>query len=145
MGISRPTMTSSFHFKILGGLWAVLGGVPAVALIATLRAILMDPAGGYDVLPVFIILIPLPLALLGVVNSWALIARRRVARPLTLALSSLLVFVSAMFLLGLLGSALPTFLRFGPVPVLAAIGVYGLWTMLSHRGKEAFRLHVGGT
>jgi hypothetical protein len=83
-------------------------------------------------------------AVFACTNAWALLRRRRVARPLT-------VFSSLLLLIGLL-LEIPDFLAtikilnvarwvlIGVALLLSAL--YGLWLMLSKAGKDAFEAYV---
>ncbi len=134
-------MNRGIHFKILGSLWLVWGGMATVNQVVGLwrtwgdswssAADLIDPMTVY----VFV--------LVGafVLNGWGLLSRKRWTRPVTIALSFLYLFTSPLILL----VNFPW--QYGVLPLLTLVlvfimGLYGLWLMLSKRGEEAFRLYV---
>lgn len=125
-------------FKMFASLWLILGVIATAGLIIQLWQILKYPD---TPLVAFIGTLPfLVLSSATIINGWALFARKRWARLLTIVLSSILIFYSVISL-GLIGS------KFGIIPfllvmVLFSLALYGLWIMLSKRGEDSFGLYV---
>lgn len=115
------------HRRLLGWVWLVSGTVILLSGGFGLFAIFRDPTGGYDFLPAFLVFVVLPFSLLCVLTGYALMADKGVARPLTVLLSSILAVVSGLLLVW--GRTLVVF-RYVPVPLLLALGIYGIVVVL---------------
>ncbi len=129
-------MNMRIHFKILGGFWLLIGGVVTVGLVVGLWQMWRTqnlPAA--EILRFFVF----SFALNGVaiINGWGLLSRKRWARMATIILSSILLFTSLSSLLVEMDGVGVLLMI-----LLSIIGLYGLWLMLSMRGKEAFGVYV---
>ncbi len=131
-------MNMILHFKALGSFWLIAGAIGIVELVVQLRPIWSTQ----DTLSQAIIGTVPFLVLSGhaIINGWALLSHKRYGRQITIVLSSILLLYSIVspFFIEWRYSVL-TWL----IPALLFImGLYGLWLMLSKRGKEAFKLYA---
>ena len=120
-------MTNNRKFKMLGAAWLVLGGftfaiVPIPSLFSLVRGNTPSPFEAGDEWPIVVLVFAVAGAIC-MVNGLALLRRNRVARPL-LIVSSLLLLPSA----GLI------------VPLLVVLP--SLWLTLSTGGKEALESYL---
>ena len=118
--------TNNRNIKILGAAWLVLGGLALAYVIANLFSLALgnspsaeEVSDGYWVFFVGAIVI----GAIGMVNGLALLRRNRVARPILIS-SSVLLLPS----IGLL------------VPLLVVAP--SLWLTLSRDGKETFESYM---
>ncbi len=125
-------MNMRIHFKILGGLWLLIGGIFIVSLVVGLWQIWRTQDIPFGV---FVVGFVFGFALSGaaIINGWGLLSRKRWARMATIILSSFLLFfvLESVFLTGVDGG-IDVLLWV----LLFMIGLYGLWVMLSKRGLE---------
>ncbi len=131
-------MNARSPFKTLGVFWLIVGGIGIIGLVVALWQVWRTQD-----LPLEAFIGSLPLLIFGgaaVLNGWGLLSRKRWARWVTIVLSPILLLYSlvSFFLIGWQYGVLPLL-----IPVLFFIvGLYGLWLMLSERGKEAFKIYV---
>lgn len=129
---------ASFNFKALGSFWLIVGAIGIVELVVQLRPIWSTQ---YILSQTTIGTLPfLFLSGHAIANGWGLLSRKRGGRPATIVLSLILILYSLVspFIIEWQYSALPWLISV----LLFMMGSYGLWLMLSKRGKEAFKLYV---
>lgn len=131
-------MNMNLHFKALGSFWIIVGAIGIVELVVQLRPIWSTQ----DILSLAIIGTVPFLVLSGhaIANGWGLLSRKRSGRPVTIVFSLILLLYSLVssFFIEWQDSVLPLLIP----ALLFMMGLYGLWLMLSRRGKGAFELYV---
>ena|SRR2546422_8925028 len=121
--MERPTPFP--HRQLLGWIYLGLGIVAAYGGVKVISAVMETDDPDAMVLGLLLIVILSLLSLLCVLTGYTLVASKGAARPLTIALSSILIVFSVLS--GLLGLAS---VRLGILryilPPLLALGIYGI-------------------
>lgn len=123
------------HFRIVGGLWALLG-VGLTTFTGWIVYLLWREPRGFD----FVIFIPYTLLPLGVASltfGIGLLTGRHISRPGATVLALLLIFPSVPLLL----ARMLIVARYFPTPLLLIHGIYTLWIIHSKAGQEWLQLH----
>ncbi len=99
--------------RILGGLWAVVGGRTLIYVASGFWVIATNPREGYNVLPLFLAFIMLPFGIAALVNGIGGLSRGHLSRVLTIILSLVVLAGGGVYL-----QAATTTLRLSPIPEL---------------------------
>ena len=139
------TERSGLPFKALGVFWilvglASLGLSPLLFLFATVFEVTEPTPALLGILPV--ILYVIVFAILAFAAGGTLLARRRVARWLTVASSVVLTpALGFLIILRITGGAGIDWAA-ALFAFLLIISIYGLWAMMSGKGQRAFDAYV---
>ncbi len=128
-------MNMRIHFKILGGLWLLIGGMLIIGLVVGLWQTWRSetlPTAEVSPFLVFSFVWGFALSAAAIINGWGLLSHKRWARMATIILSSFIFLALGSFFLTGVDDGIEV-LQWVP---LVMIGLYGLWVMLSKRGLE---------
>lgn len=128
------------HGTVLGGIWVVVGAAIVLGVARLLWLIFRDPAGGYDLLPFVLLVVPLPLGLYALVGGWRLVQRHTRAPSAARGLSIICLAAGVLFFTAAVGrEALPTLGRQAINGAMLALGVYGLYVERTLRSAATHR------
>jgi uncharacterized membrane protein len=101
------------HARILGALWAVVGGLTLIYVVVGFWVIVVGAFQrvGYNILPLFLAFIMLPFGIAALINGIGGLSRGHLSRARTIFLSLVIIVAGGLYLLPGTTSAL----RFSPI------------------------------